>query len=84
MFVKFCDACGKQINRYETSASIMYDIRVSVNHLDEKGVNKGCGVVALDFCPECYAKIETAINAIMEELPTEFNAIVRRDDSIIN
>ena len=83
MFVRFCDACGKQLNRYETSSSVMYDIRAKEVFLDEKREMKGVGVATLDFCPECYAKIETAINAVMKELPTEFNAIVRRD-SVIN
>lgn len=84
MFVKFCDACGKQLNRYEAVNNVHYDIRSKVKMTNKDGETCGVGLASLDFCPECYAKIEASINKIMKELPNTFDTVVSRDRFIDN
>lgn len=83
MTVRLCDSCGKQINRYSLdSGSVMYDVRHAVSFMDDNGKEQGCGLVHLDFCSNCYTKIETFLDSMLNDFPDEFNTTIQNDTKL--
>lgn len=79
MYITICDACGKQFSRYDERKIVTYDICKQNCHsheVAEDGNPKGYWSRHLDFCPDCYAKIERAINDVFEDLPDKYETIL--------